>query len=225
METIYTEYNGLIETISTIYTNGKVVALQAVNSQLLITYWQIGQHIVEFEQGGKVKATYGKALLENLSKDLKNLHGKGFSRSNLSYMRMFFIKYPICATPSHKFQNNDIQPNEELPYLLKDTENEQSVISGTVSHKLSWSHYVELLKINDDLERSFYQQQALLENWNIRELIRQKNSSLYLRLASSKDKEGILKLAHQGQVIAQPTDILKDVYVFEFLKIAEQYHL
>jgi predicted nuclease of restriction endonuclease-like (RecB) superfamily len=90
---------------------------------------------------------------------------------------------------------------------------------------LTWTHLCELVKINDPLERSFYQQQAILENWSTTELIRQKNSSLYLRLASSKDKEGILKLAHQGQIVEQPTDILKDIYIFEFLKIAEPYHL
>lgn len=189
---IHKEYNSLIEAISTTYINGKVVALRAVNSQLLLTYWQIGRNIVEFEQGGKAKATYGKGLLENLSKDLNKLHGKGFSRSSLNYMRLVYVCFPIC---------------EELP------------------HKLSWTHLCELVKINDPLERSFYQQQAILENWSSTELIRQKNSSLYLRLASSKNKIEILKLAKEGQSIAQPTDILKDVYVFEFLKIAEPYHL
>ncbi len=189
---IHKEYSQLIQTISTTYTNSKVVALKAVNTQLLITYWQIGQHIVEFEQGGKAKATYGKALLENVSKDLKAIHGKGFSRSSLNYMRLVYLSYPIC---------------EELP------------------HKLSWTHLCELVKIDNPLERNFYQNQAIIENWSTTELIRQKNTSLYLRLASSKDKEGILKLAQQGQVIQEPQDILKDTYVFEFLKIAEPHHL
>jgi len=186
------EYNSLIESISNTYTNGKITALRVVNSELLLTYWQIGRNIIEFEQGGKAKATYGKGLLENLSKDLHSLHGKGFSRSNLNYMRLVYVCFPIC---------------EELP------------------HKLSWTHVCELVKINDPLERSFYQQQAISENWSSTELIRQKKSSLYLRLASSKNKKEILKLAQEGQLIAQPTDILKDVYVFEFLKIAEPYHL
>lgn len=189
---ISTEYTTLIQSISTTYTNGKVVALKSVNTQLLTTYWQIGQHIVEFEQGGKAKATYGKALLENLSNDLKAIHGKGFSRSNLNYMRLVYLTFPIC---------------EELP------------------HKLNWTHLCELVKITDPLERSFYQNQAILENWSTTELIRQKNTSLYLRLASSKDKEGILKIAQQGNIIQSPTDILKDTYVFEFLKIAEPFHL
>jgi hypothetical protein len=114
---------------------------------------------VEYEQDGKRKAEYGKALLENLSKDLTLLHGKGFSRSNLQRMRQFYLAYPICAK---------------------------------VSHKLSWSHWVELLKVGDKLERSFYEQQTLLENWSILELKRQKDSGLFMRLALSKDKEDFL---------------------------------
>lgn len=78
---------------------------------------------------------------------------------------------------------------------------------ATVSHKLSWSHYVELLKIDDKLERSFYEKQSLLENWSIRELKRQKKSSLFLRLAASKEKDGILQLAKEGQIVEKPADI------------------
>jgi hypothetical protein len=117
---------------------------------------------VELEQGGSSKAGYGKSLLENLSKDLISKFGKGFSRSNLNYMRLFYQLFPIC---------------EALP------------------HKLSWTHFCELVKISDPLERSFYMQQSLLENWSTTELKRQKKSSLFLRLAASKDKAGILRLA------------------------------
>jgi predicted nuclease of restriction endonuclease-like (RecB) superfamily len=147
---------------------------------------------VEFEQGGSFKAKYGKALLENLASDLTRLHGKGFSRSNLNYMRLFYQRFPIC---------------EELP------------------HKLSWTHFCELVKIDDPLERSFYEKQTIVENWSTTDLIRQKKSSLYLRLAASKDKEGILQLAKQGQIIQQPTDIIREPCVLEFLKIPEPYHL
>jgi len=96
---------------------------------------------------------------------------------------------------------------------------------ATVSHKLSWSHYVELLKIDDKLERSFYEKQSLLENWSIRELKRQKKSSLFLRLAASKDKGGILQLAKEGQIVEKPNDIIREPYVLDFLHIPEPYHL
>jgi hypothetical protein len=108
------EYQGLLVKISETYISGQVRAHQAVNVQLMKTYWKIGQYIVEFEQGGQAKAEYGKALLSNLSKDLSLCHGKGFSRSNLTYMRLFYLRYPICET---------------------------------MSHILSWSHYVEFLKL------------------------------------------------------------------------------
>lgn len=182
------DYQQLLSRIGETYKAGQVRAHQAVNSVMTETYWQIGHDIVEFEQGGKSRADYGKALLINLSRDLKLLHGKGFSRSNVIRIRQFYLTYPKGAT---------------------------------LSHLLSWSHIVELLKIDDPLERSFYEQQSASEKWTVRELQRQRKSSLFLRLAAGKDKDAILQLAHQGQVIAQPSDLLRDPFVFEFLKIPE----
>jgi predicted nuclease of restriction endonuclease-like (RecB) superfamily len=98
-------------------------------------------------------------------------------------------------------------------------------ICQKLSDKLSWSHYCELIKISDDTERSFYFQQNILENWSVTELRRQMDSGLFLRLALSKEKEKVLSLAKNGQQIAMPEDIVKDVYVFEFLKIPEPYHI
>lgn len=164
----------------------------AVNSSMVETYWKIGQYIVEFEQGGNVKAKYGTALLENLSSDLSRSHGKGFSLSNLKRMRQLYSVY---------------QKSAELP------------------HQLSWSHFVELLKINDPLERSFYEKQSIIEKWSSTELIRQKKSSLFLRLAASKDKDGIIALAKKGQLVEKPEDIIREPFVLEFLQIPEPYHL
>jgi predicted nuclease of restriction endonuclease-like (RecB) superfamily len=183
------EYQSLLGKISETYIFGQVKATQAINIQLLETYWQIGQHIVEFEQGGNARAKYGKALISNLAKDLSLLHGKGFSRSNIIYMRLFYLRYPISQKPSHQ---------------------------------LSWSHFVELLKIDDDLERMFYESQTIAEKWSVPQLKRQKNTAFFERLALSKNKEEILQLAFQGQEIATAKDILKDPYVFEFLKIPEE---
>src|ERR1035437_352663 len=101
--------------------------------------------------------------------------------------------------------------------------NATNSISETVSHQLRWSHYIELLKIDDDLERNFYQQQTIKENWSIRELKRHKTSALFQRLALSKDKKGILALANKGHVVESGTDIVKDPYVLEFLNIPEKY--
>lgn len=128
--------------------------------------------------------------MDRLSSDLTLLHGKGFSRSNLSRFRRYYLVFPIRAT---------------------------------ASHELSWPHLVELLKIDDALERGFYAQQSLREKWAVSELQRQMRSSLFLRLAAGKDKDSIL--AREGQIIAHPADILREHFVFEFLKIQESHVL
>jgi hypothetical protein len=97
-------YQSLLGQISETYTIGYRKAVVAVNSNMVETYWKIGAHIVEFEQGGEIKAEYGKALLANLSKDLTRSIGKGFILSNLYMMRQFFIKYPIFQTLSGKLE-------------------------------------------------------------------------------------------------------------------------
>lgn len=187
-----TGYQRLLGKISEVYATGQARAAQAVNVHITETYWRIGRDIVEFEQGGNVRADYGKALLTTLSRDLTLRHGKGFSRSNMIYMRLLYLHYPKGQKPS------DL---------------------------LSWSHHVELLRIDDPVERSFYEKQAIREKWSVPELKRQKKSSLFLRLAAGKDKDAILQLAAQGQIIAQPADLLRDPYVFEFLKIPEPHQV
>lgn len=186
------DYQSLLGRISEAYVTGQLRALQAVNTHITETYWQLGRHIVEFEQAGNLRAEYGKALINTLAADLGLRHGKGFSRSNLVYMRLLYLRYPISQKPSHQ---------------------------------LSWSHYVELLKLDDALERGFYEKQAITEHWSVPELKRQKAASLFLRLAASKDKAGILQLAAQGQIIEQPADLLREPYVFEFLKIPEPHQI
>lgn len=185
-----TKYQELIERIGEIYQFAKGKIATAVNTEMLKAYWEIGKYIVEFEQGGNLKAEYGKALLVNLSKDLSIRYGRGFSRSNVNYMRLLYGKYPKCET---------------------------------LSHKLAWSHYYELLKVDDDLARAFYEKQAIAEDWTVRELKRQKQSGLFHRLAIGKNKEEILKLSKEGQIIASQEDLIKNPYVFEFLNFPENY--
>jgi len=183
-------YNQLIDSIGELLISSRRQAARTINTILLKTYWEIGKRIVEYEQKGEKRADYGEELLKRLSKDLTKKYGRGFSRSNLQYMRLFYLKYPKCQT---------------------------------VSGKLSWSHYVELLSVTDDLARSFYEKQSMLENWSVRELKRQINSMLFERIALSKDKKGVMQLAKKGQIIEKEEDILKDPYIFEFLGIPQQY--
>lgn len=100
----FTSYDGLVSQISNTYNEGYQATVIAVNSNMVKTYWKIGQYIVDYEQKGK----YDTSLLENLSRDLVQLHGKGFSRSNLNYMRLFYKCYPIFETVSHKLNRSHI---------------------------------------------------------------------------------------------------------------------
>ena len=183
-----TAYQQLIRDIAASLIQGRTQAAQQINTILVQTYWQIGQYIVEFEQKGNEKAEYGSRLIKQLAQDLKTTLGKGFSRSNLQYMRLLYLSYPNCQS---------------------------------LSGKLGWSHYTELLSISDALARSFYEQQCVQENWSVRELKRQRDSALFERLALNKDKPDVLALAQTGHQIIQPKDVIKDPYIFEFLELPE----
>lgn len=161
-------------------------AIKVVNTQLVKANWEIGRHIVEYEQRGQIRAEYGSELLTKLSKDLNQRYGKGFGRRNILDMRRFYLTY-------QKWQ--------------------------TVSAKLSWSNYIALISISDDTARRFYKKQALNESLSVRELERQINSSLFERLALSKDKKGVLKLSEKGHIVSRPIEAIKDPYVLDFLKI------
>lgn len=189
MANIDNHYKKLIDNIGYTLRRQRENAVRIVNQELIAANWEIGKHIVEFEQGGKEKAEYGSALLSNLSKDLKPAYGKGFGKSNLYLFRKFYLTY-------QNFQ--------------------------TLSGKLSWSHYAELLTISDTIARVFYEKQAQKENWSFREMKRQINSSLFERLSLSKDKKSVLRLAKKGLIIEKPSDIIRDPYVFEFLGIPEE---
>jgi predicted nuclease of restriction endonuclease-like (RecB) superfamily len=183
-------YQKLITEIGSLLQDGRQQAAQAVNTILVQTHWYIGQHIVEFEQNGNERAEYGSQLFERLSKDLTLAYGKGFSRSNLFQIRLFYIKFPIVQT---------------------------------LSGQLTWSHYTEILKADNDLELSFYNKQCQHERWSVRELKRQMKSSLFERLALSKDKAGVLKLAQEGHIVETAEDLMKDPFVLEFLNIPEKH--
>ena len=184
----------LIEQIKIIVYNSRKKVYTAVNTQLLISYWNIGRLIVQYEQDNKIRAEYGKQVLKEVSKNLTNTIGKGFSVSNLQFMRRFYQIYDI----------------------------EQ--IQQAVSVKLSWSHYCELMTISDDNERNFYEKEAISSSWSYRELKRQIDSSLFQRLLlteGNSNQKKVLELAQKGNEINEPKDIIKDPYVFEFLGIPE----
>lgn len=191
MENQLTPNSSMILEIRELMENARKNIAQQVNNRLLTTYWNIGRIIVEYEQKNQIRADYGKQTLKELSKELTQEFGKGFSWSNLQNMRAFYLAYEKCQT---------------------------------VSGKLSWSHYCELLSISDDNKRSFYEKESINSGWSVRELKRQLDSSLYERLLLSNgdvNKEKVLSLAQKGIEISQPADIIRDSYLFEFLGVPE----
>lgn len=174
-------------------------------------------------------------MLKELSARLTEEFGKGFSRTNLEYMRKFFLvwqnRVPISQQATEELTDFRIsqQPAGKLQITEKfQTASEKFPISQMLPGKLgqpftlSWTHYVTLLIIKDPDERSFYEIEATNSGWSVPELKRQKASCLYERLALSRDKEGIRKLAHEGQVIVRPEDMLKEPLVLEFLGLDEK---
>ena len=185
---------------------------------------------MKHEQKGVFRAQYGKELLSGLSKHLTKEFGRGFSRSNLEYMRKFYLVYQdrsskILQMPSAKL----LQDQKGQTVSGKSKEIQASGISQMASGKsikqafsLSWSQYVFLIGIKDDAVRSFYEIEASNNGWTLPELTRQFNSSLYERLALSRNKKKVKQLSQRGQIIEKPDDMLKNPYVLEFLGLDEK---
>lgn len=185
-------HDDVFYSIKTLMDRARNEVAREVNNILVQTYWEIGRIIVEDEQGREQRAEYGKELLKDLSKRLTREYGRGFSVSNLQFMRRFFQEYEI---------------------------------QQTVSVKLTWSHYCELLSISDEKKRSFYEKESINANWSVRELKRQIKTSLFERLLLSsgeENKEKVLDLALKGNEINKAADLVKDPYVFEFLGLPEE---
>jgi predicted nuclease of restriction endonuclease-like (RecB) superfamily len=174
--------------ITSIIETARKRVQSVVDHEMVCAYWEIGREIIEDEQQGERRAEYGKALIENLAKELTARHGKGFDRSNLWNMRGFYLAFP------------------KLDALRRE---------------LSWTHYRQLLKIEEPKKRSFYEIESSNGNWSTRELERQMNSMLFERLALSRDQDGIMALAREGEVLREPADMVKDPYVLEFLGLPQ----
>ena len=206
-EPLYTLCQRAIELIN----RARMVAVRQVNMVQLLTYYTLGEWIVEVQQDGAGRAKYGKKVLETLSDALTKEFGKGYSVSTLTNIRKFYETYKgrISEPLVTEFSDQKSQPlvtnfGEEVPFHL------------------SWTHYLILMRIQNAEERTFYERMAVQENWGKRELSRQYSSSLYERLLIGKDKQQILKLSKKGRLAETPSDIVKDPYVLEFLGIQER---
>lgn len=201
-------YMMLFQNVKSLIESAQRLVARNINTTMLLTYFEIGRMIVEEELNGKTRAGYAERVLQQLSTALTREFGKGYSKSNLEYMRQFYTVYQSRAGL--------------FPPAAADEAIIQSVIGQSpFPFRLSWTHYIQLLKIASGDERNFYEIEAVENNWSVRELQRQYHASLYERLALSRDKEGVRALAQKGQVIEKPADALKSPYVLEFLELRE----
>jgi len=169
---------------------------RAINTTMTVTYYEIGRRIIEKEQQGKKRAQYGKRILQGLSDYLTKNIGKGYSVENLKLMRRFYTVYSEAAfgqSPITQFSPN-----------------------------ISWTHYIQLMRIVNEDERRFYELEIADNGWTVKEFQRQFDTSLYERLALSRDKEKVRELSEKGQVVETPQDLLRDPYVLEFTGLPEQ---
>jgi len=185
--------SNLIQEVKIFLQQAREQTVRQVNQTMVITYFEIGRRIVEEEQGGKERASYGKSILKELSVALTKEFGNGFSVTNLKQMRTFFLVYQKRQT-----------------------------VSDVSQFQLSWSHYLKLMRMDNLEERQFYEIESVNNGWSLRELQRQFDSGLYLRLSLSRDKEGVKQLSEKGQILEKPKDAVKDPYVLEFLGLPEE---
>lgn len=206
-------HSNLIGKISALLNEARNKVVSTVNQTMVLAYFEIGRMIVEEEQNGKKRADYGKQLLKSLSVRLVAEFGKGFSVENLDRMRYFYKTY------ASRISSTALTKSSKTQSLSAKFKNGQAVSDV---FKLSWSHYLKLMRINDENERKFYEIEAYKNNWSLRELQRQYDTALYTRLALSRNKKQVLELAEKGQIIEMPKDSIKDPYILEFLGLPEQ---
>lgn len=195
---------------------------QMANAITVVTSFGLGRYIVEQEQQGKERAKYGSKVLDSLSAYLTEEYGRGFSRSNVEGMRQFYMAY-------RDRENEIIQPQigqlEQGMEIVQSRIVQLDMVYSRLPFKLNWTYYQILMRIEDKDERDFYEKKAIRSDWNVATLKRQYHSSLYERLALSRDKEDVLRLANEGAVPQKPGDILHTPYVLEFAGLEDRFSL
>lgn len=187
------------------------ITVQQVNMIQLLTYYAIGKWIVEVQQRGESRARYGSQVIKRLSEEMKKNFERGFSEDSLKNARKFYMTY-----------KDRIDETVFNLFAVEKSETVFSLFEEKPPFIVSWSHYLQLMRIENEDERSFYEIESARSGWSVRTLQRQYNSSFYERLALSRDKEAVLQLAKKGNIIAKPEDIVKQPTVLEFLGMEEK---
>jgi predicted nuclease of restriction endonuclease-like (RecB) superfamily len=212
------DYTALVAAVGQAHSTAQRHAVQAINVALTLRNWLIGYYIMEYEQQGSDRARYGERLLHNLARDLRS-QGRGFARSNLFTFRQFYLRYPIVQSLIGQFALT-------LPYastvLFQPLDWQDDAYFRRLFHELPWTHFIEMLRMDDPIKRAFYEIEALKNRWSVRELKRQIDSLLYERVGLSRDKEGVLVLAKEGELVSTPAELVRDPYIFEFLGLKKE---
>ena len=190
---------------------------RAANSAMVQAYWAIGREIILVEQRGEERAEYGESIVRKLSARLSEAYGRGYSLASIWRMRQFYLAYPSGSATT-----SDPTTGEIVAAVRREFGNERH--PTVFPSQLSWTHYRLLLTVENLPARTFYEIETATEGWSSRELERQIASHLYERLAASRDKDEVLALAHRGQEILTPQDVVKDPVVLEFLGLPERPH-
>jgi len=226
------DFNQLIKSISDTHEIFQQRAFQSVNINLTLRNWFYGLYIVEYEQNGKDRAKYGDALIKEIADKFISGSIKGLSFRNLNLFRKFYIIYPQIVQTASALFRNEIE-NQALPvksdtvsqidFMLSEankkktqTMSEQFVSVDILISRLSFSHFVELMKCDNELQRTFYEIESIKGTWAVRELKRQMNSLLFERTGLSKNKEKLLRIANKNKGTIKPEDVIRDPYFLEF---------
>lgn len=210
-------FSDLVSAIQQTHATLAEQAAKAVNISLTLRNWLMGYYIREYEQSGADRSAYGERLLETLAQRLQQAGLQRVEARELRRYRRFYLAYPqIRETLSAKLPGLQIRetptPESKLP----------AVPAQQLVERLSFSHFAELLQLDDPLQRSFYEVEAVRGHWAVRELKRQIATQYYQRTGLSTDKAAIATLAHSGAEQAQSSQIIRDPYVFEFLGLKPQ---
>ncbi len=225
------DFEALLHRITETQRHLQQQAVASVNRMLTLRNWLIGFYIVEFEQHGQDRAEYGKKLLTQLAVNLSKKGLKGFSTRNLKLFRQFYRAYPqIGQTLSAQLQQTNFPaPLADLQSLTSSEKHELPSVYSQYSpppdvllRHFSFSHFVELIKIDDPLKRVFYEIEAIKGNWSVRQLQRQIGSLLYERTGLSTEKAALLEKIHQQQETFRIEDTIRDPYILEFTVAIEQ---
>ncbi len=210
------QYQSIFDDVSSIIDAARRSAARSVNAVMAAAYWMIGQHIVEFEQGGKERAEYGTALAERLAVDLTERFGRGFSVRNVWQMKAFYLAWSIPQTVSAESESSENSQTASV---------ESSLVTIASRFPLPWSAYVRLLSVKNINAREFYETEALRGGWSIRQLDRQISSQFYERTALSKNKAAMLTKGQKAQPEDRvlPEEEIKDPFVLEFLDLKDEY--